>query len=288
MRKGKPVVLSKEELVKEISALYQTHKDATKYRVVISDALNKQGIGTVTGKEWNSNRLNQFIRNNMPDLTRNETQQAAADNKELAVQIVPKATEPVVGLVETLKEQGPKKETKIPDAVSAKQLEAARTALQEQVGSVKSDMESHIGSVKSEMESQIGGVKSDIESEVCATKSEMENQVRSIQSDVQSQVASIRSDIEAMVQEQVKSVMEEVPKKVNAELSTAKDDLGRDMDALRGEVKTIVEQEVQTAMDSYSRDLGFPKDIVEGRATKRELWRWLIAAVVAWKEARAR
>ncbi len=58
----------KQELVAEIKNLYEARKKETKWRAIIAADLNESGMLTPTGKEWNSNRLNQFIRTNIPEL----------------------------------------------------------------------------------------------------------------------------------------------------------------------------------------------------------------------------
>lgn len=68
MSKDQSKTRDKEELISAIKECFERHQDKNQWRAVVSKELNDAGIKTVTGKDWNPDRLRQFVRTNIPEL----------------------------------------------------------------------------------------------------------------------------------------------------------------------------------------------------------------------------
>ncbi len=228
MARNRQVVPIKEDLVDKIRMLHKEHQENPKCRVIISRSLNEAGITTLTGKDWNSGRLSQFIRANLPELVDRPKAKPAGDKTE--------ATTPGEASADTVVNRI--------EASEADQIATLKAEIQTMV-------EELIRSTKEESQASVERMIPEIKS--------------SIEADLKQELHGLAQETGKLLNTEISSAHKEYEQRLESSMTRFKTDLDETLEAFRAEMKGLIKEEVQKVLADVNANGGGPgdKELVE-------------------------
>lgn len=237
MARKRQVVPSKEDLIAKIKTLQAEYKEDPKCRVLIARSLNQSGITTQTGRDWNSGRLSQFIRANIPELVDKAKAKYAADDSKAAAhenKASPKkkaAPEKKVAPETEVVESGPEnREVLSPDRVSALK-EEIRTMVEESMEATREES-------RASMEKLLLEVKS------------------SVAAELKQDVVALTQETGKLLNTEITTASEEYDHRLESRMTQFKIGLDKTLEDFRTEMQTLVREEVHKALADSSSNGG--------------------------------
>ncbi|MFH0823401.1 MAG: hypothetical protein V2B18_11675, partial [Pseudomonadota bacterium] len=255
MSKSELIELSREDLIDKIRELYEKHKAEPNNRVMITKDLNKDRIATPTGKGWNANRLNQFLKNNLPDIIGKAKAESGTEAPDQAVTVVPGEPEPVN---ETALKKAEVADVK-PDRLSVVpvvDMEAVKTELRNGVQAARQEIESLLDG---RIDSVLAGLRRTIDERLPA----VEESVQTHTGALRTELSTVREELTSLFHKRIEAAAEALESRLGGELPSLRAGIDERSAALRTELSTVREEltslfhkRIEAAVEALESRLG--------------------------------